>query len=140
MLATTANTTFASDALIERLEHFERESRLIGSIPTAVNAATVGEFGELARESHRAADRLLKNQTAETNRLVETANQLGAHGASAFGAGFGGSVWALVEQSNAGSFLEEWQSRYQDVFPESGERSEFFVTRPGIAAFTEMSN
>ena len=37
--------------------------------------------------------------------------------ASAFGAGFGGSVWALVEQASAHTFLDRWQNAYRAACP-----------------------
>jgi galactokinase len=134
LLATQTPAAFTSDDMIERLDHFATESRLIRAVPDTINAATIGAFGELAYESHRAADRHLKNQTAATNRLVKIAQQLGAPAASAFGAGFGGSVWAFVDQSQATAFLDAWRSRYQNEFPGMTPLSEFFSTRPGMSA------
>lgn len=120
--------------LVERVDHFNRESRLIDSAPDAIDAATMGKFGETAYESHSIAHSHLKNQTAETNRLVEIAEELGAPAASAFGAGFGGSVWALVERSAAADFIAAWQSRYATEFPSRAPHAEYFTTQPGIAA------
>ena len=54
-----------------------------------------------------------------------------AVGAGAFGAGFGGSVWALVPESRADRFPAEWARRYRRTFPEAAQRGEVFVTRAG---------
>lgn len=121
---------------VERFDHFNAESRLIDSVPDTINASTMSKVGESAYESHSLAHSNLKNQTAETNRLVKIAEELGAPAASAFGAGFGGSVWALAERTSVSGFLTEWQSTYAAEFPTRAQNSEFFATRPGIAART----
>ena len=133
-LRNASDAKFPAAELLERLEHFAVESELIRSVPGEIGDATVARFGELARSSHAAAALLLHNQTPETNRLVAIAYDLGAPAASAFGAGFGGSVWALVEQTSAAAYVAEWRSRYAAEFPEAALKSEFFTTRPGTAA------
>ena len=40
------------------------------------------------------------------------------HASSAFGAGFGGSVWALVEANDADTFAHDWLARYRSEFPD----------------------
>ncbi len=50
----------------------------------------------MAERSQEAAERWLGNQIPETIALARLARHVGATAASAFGAGFGGSVWALV--------------------------------------------
>lgn len=125
---------FSPNDLLERLEHFEFESYLLIEIKARLDASTAVEFGQLAVQSHRAADRLLKNQTPETNGLVEMAIDLGALGASAFGAGFGGSVWALIETSQEVEFLKAWEARYGSEFPVPSQDAAFFAMRPGPPA------
>ncbi len=46
-------------------------------------------------------------------------------------AGFGGSVWALVQTAEAEAFRKRWAERYSQEFPNPTERSRFFKTRPG---------
>ena len=95
ILESTPHAIFSRHELLQRLDHFEGENYAIqGQLPAKLDSQSAKAFGKLAVQSHRAADILLKNQTPETNRLVEYAVELGAYGASAFGAGFGGSVWA----------------------------------------------
>jgi galactokinase len=77
------------------------------------------------------AERLLGNQVPETIALARIARELGAVAASAFGAGFGGSVWAMVKTDCAESFKSEWAERYWPRYPESAKRSEFFLTSAG---------
>ena len=61
-------------------------------------------FGASVDRSQLLAEKLLGNQTPETVELARSARAIGAAAASAFGAGFGGSVWALVSSSRADIF------------------------------------
>jgi galactokinase len=73
----------------------------------------------------------LGNQVPETVALARSARRLGAAAASAFGAGFGGAVWALVRTAAADDFLERWGREYLAAFPDRGKQAQFFLTRPG---------
>ena len=55
-------------------------------------------------------------------------------GSSAFGAGFGGSVWALVDAQSSAAFKAAWRQGYLRAFPEHAETAAFFVMRPGPGA------
>jgi galactokinase len=70
----------------------------------------------------------------ETVALAASGRALGAVAASAFGAGFGGSVWALVRADAVEDFIERWRSGYSARFPHAAARSAFLATRPGPAA------
>ena len=123
------------DALLVRVEQFALESETI--VPAAAHALAAGDtaaFRALVERSQAAAERLLGNQVAETIGLVHAARDLGAAAASAFGAGFGGAVWALVRTDEASAFLDEWQRSYEAAFPVHARESEFFITRPGPPA------
>ena len=118
-------------ALLRRLDHFHSESEQI--LPAAMDALAAGAlptFGRHVDESQRLAEQLLENQVPETNHLARTARRLGAVAASAFGAGFGGSAWALVPQAGAETFKAAWAEDYALVFPEAARRSHFFTTVP----------
>jgi len=65
--------------------------------------------------------------------LAATARQSGAAAASAFGAGFGGSVWALVPTDRVSEFLAQWQRSYLDRFPQHEPQAAFFSTAAGPA-------
>lgn len=55
--------------------------------------------------------------------------------ASAFGAGFGGSCWALIRRSEAQEFADQWRSAYDAAFPSKNDSiREFFVCGPGPGA------
>jgi galactokinase len=57
------------------------------------------------------------------------ARESGAIASSAFGAGFGGSVWAMVPADDTTDFLQRWTDMYRAAYPETGARAAFFVTR-----------
>jgi galactokinase len=100
---------FATAALVDRLAQFELEWR--EAIPAAVAALQTGDLdalGAAADASHDAAARWLRNQVPETMLLQRLARELGAPAASAFGAGFGGAVWALVPRAVASGFGARW--------------------------------
>lgn len=121
---------FSSADLLARVEQFYVENYRI--IPRAAELLTAGrldEIGELLDLSQTNAETLLQNQTPETVFLQRSARECGAFGSSAFGAGFGGSVYALVETNDADQFMNEWQSGYRTKFPQY-DKSEFFITKP----------
>ena len=121
--------------LITRLDQFDAESRDI--IPAAGDALERGDLvtlGALVDRSQRGAEVLLGNQVPETLHLTRSARSLGAVAASAFGAGFGGSVWALVRRDDAQRFTECWHESYAVRFPEPAKRASFFTTAAGPAA------
>ncbi len=122
--------------LTARLNQFMRESEYI--IPSAGDALLNNDleaFGALVDESQRNAGRMLRNQVPETLFLAKKARKYGAAAASAFGAGFGGAVWALVREDSAQEFIDTWSGHYRKAFPEAAARSSFFVTLPGPSAF-----
>lgn len=120
------------DALLAaRLRHFLRESEVL--VPAATRAFAASDLtglGEICEESQAVASAWLGNQTPETNRLAALARESGAHAASAFGAGFGGSAWALVDRAGADSFADTWLSRYRAEFPAHVAMSSVLVSRP----------
>lgn len=120
------------DWLLRRFDQFLLESGTI--IPLAGDALARGDlvaFGSLVDESHSASDELLGNQVPETVWLAAEARALGAHAASAFGAGFGGSVWALVSRGVADEFLKQWQQTYLHSGHDAARHSQFFITPAG---------
>lgn len=121
--------------LLGRLEQFLEENLVI--VPRAVDALAARDlaaFGVLVDRSQRLAEEGLRNQVPETVALARRARDLGAAAASAFGAGFGGSVWALVPSREAEQFVERWQLAYSREFPEVAGRGTFFTTWPGAPA------
>jgi galactokinase len=127
---------WTADELRTRLMHFERETPRVAAAVAAFALGDAGALGMLSAESHADADRLLKNQLPETNALVSIARDHGAFAASAFGAGFGGSAWALVDPGLLGitpdEFGDQWLRAYRSQFPEHAEKSTCFAARPGL--------
>ena len=139
-LAAAGDRRFSKKVLLQRFDQFLLESRWV--IPSAGDALVAGDltrFGALVDQSQDGAERWLGNQVPETVALADLARQLGARAASAFGAGFGGSVWALVRQADVPSFITAWKARYQEQFPAAAAGASFFETRPGPAARRIMS-
>ena len=127
---------FGTDLLRKRFDQFVLESRTI--VPAAGDALRAGDlagFGALVDRSQQAVEDWLGNQVPETVCLAREARRLGAVAASAFGAGFGGSVWALVAEGACEEFLREWRTAYEAAHPAAAARAVFFETSPGPAAF-----
>ncbi len=135
ILKSSEDDEFSARLLCERFDQFLAESMRI--VPAATRALAEGDlqqFGALADQSQKGAENLLHNQVPETIALARSARELGAVAASAFGAGFGGSVWALVTGDQASEFESLWASRYQVQFPAT-EHARFFRVLPGPPAF-----
>jgi galactokinase len=124
-------------ALVERVRQFAIESE--STIPAAVEALASGrlaELGALVDRSMLNAERMLHNQISETIFLARRARELGAIAASAFGAGFGGSVWALASHAHAESLAARLAADYRERFPQHADLAEAFVTQAGPPAAT----
>lgn len=133
-LIATASPDHDRAALLARLDQFVAESReIVGAAATALLEGRLAEFGEIVDRSQALAATHLMNQIPETVDLARSARELGAIAASAFGAGFGGSVWALVSDSGASEFLTAWRERYRSIYPEH-DRADFFLTTAGPPA------
>jgi galactokinase len=122
----------APAALQTRLDHFVAEDRRVADASAAFTGADIRAIGELAQASFRDADQLLGNQTVETRALVQLARTIGAPAASPFGAGWGGSVWALVASADADRLLAAWLAAYRARFPQ--HHSIGFVSPPSGGA------
>ena len=88
-------------------------------MPSAFDALGAGDlaaFGAVVDRSQKRAEDGLRNQVPETIELARLARSLGAHASSAFGAGFGGSVWALVAEADSARFSADWERAYRSRF------------------------
>lgn len=130
-----ATPEWPREPLHVRLTHFAREYPRVSQAAAAFAAGDSERITALAAASHDDADKLLGNQIPETNALVALAVKGGAIGASAFGAGFGGSVWALIDAANPDAvtrFGDTWLAAYRAQFPERIALSQWFSARPGL--------
>jgi galactokinase len=124
-----------SERLRDRFEHFLSETyEIIPRAADAIERGDVATFGAEAARSQAGAEKLLGNQIDETVALVRLARAHGALAASAFGAGFGGSVWALARAPRAAHFLDEWRDSYRSAYPEAAAHAAFFITAAGPGA------
>ncbi|MEO8679427.1 MAG: galactokinase family protein [Vicinamibacterales bacterium] len=129
-LGPSRDGAFTTEDLYRRLMHFMREDHRVALAAHAFATADSHTVGALSAASQRDADELLGNQIPETNALVGAARQAGALAASSFGAGFGGSVWALVARAEVAAFSKQWVRAYQRQRPEIAE-VECFEAHPG---------
>jgi galactokinase len=121
--------------LIARVDQFLLETTEI--VPAAGDALAAGDLarlGAIVDRSQRAAEAWLDNQVPETVALQRLARAAGAHAASAFGAGFGGSVWALVDATGSAAFLDRWRETYAAAHPAAARHAGFLLTPPGPGA------
>ena len=127
--------------LLRRLKQFEFETeRVVPGLAAALSpppdtpSSRLAELRSLSSASHEAAALALGNLVDATRWLEMRAAALGSLGSSAFGAGFGGSVWAVVPAFEALSFERRWGADYREAFPEFASGSYFFAMRPGPGA------
>jgi galactokinase len=135
VLAAVHDGEWDNRTLVNRARQFCLES--VDLVPGAMAALAGGDFaafGEIVDRSQQAAEEWLGNQVPETVFLSASARACGAVAASAFGAGFGGSVWAMVRRTDAPAFAEAWAAAYRAQFPDAAARAVFVPTRPGPAA------
>ena len=115
--------------LRNRLQHFVREDARILQAVDALRNRDVRQMRELSVQSQADSDLLLGNQVDETRALSHLALDRGAFASRSFGAGFGGSVWALAASAEAEEFAALWRAAYQDQFP--SRVVTVFPARPG---------
>ena len=96
-------------ALEKRLAHFIDEDARVPVALDAFRRRSAETLARLSQASQTDAEMLLGNQVPETIALARSARELGAFAACSFGAGFGGSVWALVERDAAEMLAARWQ-------------------------------
>ena len=128
-------SAFSATDLRHRLDQFLLETCTL--IPAAVQAFETHDWRvlrDVTARSFHAADEWLGNQIHETRALVRLAGVHGAIAASAFGAGFGGSVWAFVETAGVDAFMRAWSDAYAGEFREAAQQAMFFATAAGPPA------
>jgi galactokinase len=130
-----ATPEFPASHLVARLHQFRDETeRFVPGAAESLGRGDVQAFGDFVAQSQEAAESALENQVPETSSLVRLAREVGAPAASAFGAGFGGSVWALVPAADADAFSARWRLAYNEAHPEIAARASWLRTRPSPPA------
>jgi galactokinase len=121
--------------LTTRLAQFREEcDAIVPGVADALRAGELARVGSLVDRSQALAERALENQVPETIHLARSARELGAVAASAFGAGFGGAVWAMVPSAQATDFEGQWRESFEVAFPTRARRALFIVTAPSAPA------
>ena len=129
--------------LYRRAHQFAIESRRL--VPEAGKAIDRGEaktFATIVRESQQLAETGLVNQVPETIWLAANARRFGAFAASAFGAGFGGSVWAAFPSTTAHGDAQRWIDAYLSAFPSHAGLASIHVVEsgPGLCALFDQDD
>ena len=90
-----------------RLRHVESELDRVSAFVTALEAGDTTDLGRLLKESHASLRDDFEVSTPEVDAIVERAWSCpGCLGARIMGAGFGGSILALVERGSEAAFEE----------------------------------
>lgn len=110
---------WTAGALAARLDHFLAENAIVREAALACARGDAAAVGALAEASQAHAERELGNQVPETSELAALARGCGAHGATSFGAGFGGGVWALVDHADVEGFARAWTAAYRERCPDA---------------------
>jgi galactokinase len=131
MRAGASDAAPSSPESAARQDQFHQETEVI--VPGVASAMRDRDFttlGALVDRSQALAEKALGNQVPETIHLARSAREGGALAASAFGAGFGGAVWAMVPRDAAVTFVGLWRASYERAFPSRRAHAQWLVTRP----------
>ena len=124
-----------AEYLVKRLAQFCEECDVIvPGVADALRARDLATVGALVDRSQALAEQALENQVPETISLARIAREQGAAAASAFGAGFGGAVWAMVARDGADEFIERLKTAFGGAHPDRAARARFLLTMPGAPA------
>ncbi|QQE12436.1 galactokinase [Planctomycetota bacterium] len=122
------------DLRLRLMQFVEESESIIPEVSRLFTNGGVNAIGKLVDRSQFLSSNYLRNQIAHTDFLSDKARELGAIAASAFGAGFGGSVWAMVSKTQTDVFTHAWKTAYNEYDGEASGRATFFITRPGPSA------
>ena len=129
ILKSTPVAGWTASALENRLQHFVSEDARVPAALRAFRDRDAGALESLGKGSQQDAEALIGNQIAETVDLARTGLACGAFATRSFGAGFGGSVWALVRVEHADAFTRRWLGAYGERHRH--ERAMAFTALPG---------
>lgn len=89
-----------------RMGHVRSEIARVHSFVEALRARDFKRMGDLVKESHRSLRDAFEVSTKNVDAVVEQADAIdGCYGARIMGAGFGGSILALVDQRKTEQFV-----------------------------------
>ena len=98
--------------ILRRARHVLGETERVIRAADVLEAGRLDEMGTLMNASHQSLAADFQCSTARLDALVECARRGGALGARLTGAGFGGSIVALCDTSNADSVIESIDRGY----------------------------
>jgi galactokinase len=111
-----ATGTSDADYLRARVRQYREETEVIvPAMADAIARADAPAAAALMTRSQEMAEQALQNQVPQTIWLAAHAREHGAVAATAFGAGFGGAVWALVADGDARRVAESWMQAFAAV-------------------------
>lgn len=110
------------------VQFYEEDQVLIPGAATALKTQDCKTLGTIISRSHELSRTHLRNILPEIDYLQQSALSLGAVAASGFGAGFGGSVYALTAARDQNAFLRSWRESYLRTFPQYCSACDFFPT------------
>lgn len=125
VLATMGNP----DLHLRTAQLIAESQEIIPACIAALGRNDLATFGAQVARSQALAESNLFNQVPETTALVRLALEHGAVAASAFGAGFGGSVWAAFPEGCDRS--KPWLAAYRTLHPAVAPLSSVHCVRPG---------
>jgi galactokinase len=128
-----AGTVLEPD-LLKRYRHVVSEGARVHDAVAAMTRNDLAAFGALMDASHESLREDYEVSSPELDRLVEVAREAGAAGARLTGAGFGGSIVALVPAERAEAALAEIRNRYYAAYSPEEVESWLFVALPSEGA------
>jgi galactokinase len=120
----------AADVIERRAQFREETEVIVPGVGDAIRDRDWRTLGSLVDRSQSLAERVLRNQESETIHLARSARERGAVAASAFGAGFGGAVWAMIPRNDSERFMAAWRAGYEGAFPGRRARARWSLTMP----------
>lgn len=98
--------------LLRRFRHVVTESGRVERACSDMSRGDIASFGDLMNASHQSLRDDCEVSTPDIERLVEIAREHGARGARLTGAGLGGAVVALIEESREEGMLEAFAEKF----------------------------
>lgn len=116
----------------QRAEHVVKEIARVETAVIALQRADKQTFGALMYSGHASLRDLYEVSLPELDALVEIARRLpGCIGSRLTGAGFGGCTVNLVEEAQAGAFIQGLRDGYQE---RTGRRAQVYLCRASPGA------
>lgn len=111
-----ASEAIAAEYLRGRVRQYREETaEIVPGMAKAIARGDAPAAAALMTRSQEMAEQALQNQVPQTSWLAAHAREYGAVAATAFGAGFGGAVWALVAEGDAHRMAASWMKAFAAV-------------------------